>query len=102
MSKFSQGEWYVDTDGIVRCEGENDRAIAKIITSETTRITDNANACLIEEAPAMYHLLKETLDFLLVRDIDSQLRYDIDYCLLRADGSPLQCVYERESRLAHD
>ena len=64
----------------------NDKAIAFMVEERDAR--------LLVEAPVMYDLLKETLRYFSEHDIDSQLRYDIDYCLLRADGSPLQCVYE--------
>ena len=60
----------------------NDKAIAFFV--------GDRDAHLFVEAPVMYDLLKETLCYFSEHDIDSQLRYDINSCLLRIDGSPLQ------------
>ena len=51
------------------------------------------DARLMAAAPEMHELLKETLRFFSKHDIDNQLKIDIDACLLRVGGSPLQCVY---------
>ena len=57
MTKFSQGKWYVDTAGVVRCADEYERSIALLITSDATKELDDANARLIIAAPEMYELL---------------------------------------------
>lgn len=92
MSKFTKSEWETDTiygdHYVVFADGH--------VVADCFKNADNAQ--LIAEAPAMYKLLSRTLDFLVKHDIDDKLKLDIDYCLLRADGSPLQCVYKRESR----
>ncbi len=60
----------------------NDKAIAFMVEERDAR--------LLVEAPVMYDLLKETLRYFSEHDIDSQLKLNIDDCLLRVDGSPLQ------------
>ena len=92
MSNFTKGEWETDT-----LYGDHHVVFANgHVVADCFKNADNAQ--LIAEAPAMYELLNRTLDFLVKHDIDDKLRYDIDYCLLRADGSPLQAVYKRERK----
>ena len=61
MSKFSNGKWYVDRTGVVRCDDEYDRSIAFLITSPSTKEVDEANARLVVAAPELYRLLREEL-----------------------------------------
>ena len=92
MSNFTKGEWEADMlygdHYVVFANGH--------VVADCFKNADNAQ--LIAEAPAMYELLNRTLDFFVEKDIDSKLKLDIDYCILRANGSPLQCVYERERK----
>ena len=92
MSNFTKGRWEADTlygdHYVVFANGH--------VVADCFKNADNAQ--LIAEAPAMYELLNRTLDFFVEKDIDSKLKHDIDYCILRANGSPLQCVYERERK----
>ena len=62
MTKFSQGKWYVDTAGVVRCADEYERSIALLITSDATKELDDANARLIIAAPEMFHLFEDYLN----------------------------------------
>lgn len=64
MSKFSQGNWYVDSANIIRCDDDYDRSIAALITSPATKEVDKANARLIAHAPDMYDDLCEIAYFL--------------------------------------
>ena len=96
MSKFTKGEWtYEPRRENIPFYSENGERRGTIYGCSSKSI---ANVNLIVEAPVMYELLNRTLDFFVEKDIDSKLKYDIDYCLLRADGSPLQAAYKRERK----
>ncbi len=58
MNKFSQGKWYTDNSGVVRCDDEYARSIAYLIRSSATKELDEANERLILAAPEMYRLLQ--------------------------------------------
>ena len=89
MSKFTSGKWEIhDTKPyMIKAPGSPFLALAVSLS----------DARLIAAAPEMYRLLEETLRFFSEHDIDSQLKLDIDYCLCRVDGSPLQSVYDKEA-----
>ena len=61
MSKFSRGNWYVDSAGVLRCDDDYDRSIAHFITSAATKELDEANARLITAAPEMYEIIQRFL-----------------------------------------
>lgn len=94
MSEFTKSEWtYEPRRENIPFYSENGELIGIIYGCSSKSM---ANANLIVEAPAMYELLNRALDFFVKHDIDDRLKLDIDYCILRANGSPLQCIYKRE------
>lgn len=50
-------------------------------------MVEERDARLFVEAPVMYNLLKETQRYFSEQGIDSQLKNDIDDCLLQVDSS---------------
>ena len=86
MSKFSQGKWYVDSAGVLRCDDDYDRSIAHFITSAATKELDEANARLITAAPEMYRLLDKCVDELVAIGLSEEC-YEL---LNRIDGKEEQ------------
>ena len=95
MSKYTSGKWQALSplikSSVVFAPSQKKLGTPTVVAQD---IPKPADARLIAEAPEMYALLKETLNLLSRKDIDTQLKVDIDACLLRIDGSPLQKVYE--------
>ncbi len=91
MPDFTKGEWRpCKKYGFPEIIDESCRSIAHLNAIYFTREEAKANARLIAEAPVMYELLNKAFHILGKNTANDEIYREIDECLSRVDGAPVQ------------
>ncbi len=100
MPEFTQGKWFHCWQNmkvgkrkrieIVAGVKVSDGAIKSIANVSGTDTEAQANARLIAEAPVMYDLLNKAFHILGKNTANDAICREIDECLSRVDGAPVQ------------
>ena len=97
MPQFTKGKWKISIDpigfmGTVDIYTEDKGDICSLINYSARKWNNEmiANARLIAEAPTMYDLLNKAFHILGKNVANDAICREIDECLSRVDGAPVQ------------